>query len=136
MIYKTLHRKLKIEEHDSYKTQSKLRHSVRISCSCFYSDSRCVTVRRHEHHLIFIIFEVVIGSWFRRQFWYVHIQMFTLMTYWSIHGPSRTGYVSLVYPYPFTNWLRVNPSIYQRRAKIFNLPRTRRVIKNTNYQAQ
>jgi len=46
MIYKTLHRKLKIEQHDPTKIEGKLRYG-QVSSSCSTSDTRRFTLVAH-----------------------------------------------------------------------------------------
>jgi len=50
MIYKILHRKLKIQQ--PLKTGVELRSSRKTSSSCFTSYIRSVTAKRNEHHMI------------------------------------------------------------------------------------
>jgi hypothetical protein len=49
-IYKSLHRKLRIEQHEHNK--KKLRYPGRISTSCSTCSTHRVTAKRHEHHFI------------------------------------------------------------------------------------
>jgi len=51
MIYKTLHKKQKIEQH-STTIFGELRFPGRVSRSCITCDTCCVTHKRHEHHLM------------------------------------------------------------------------------------
>jgi hypothetical protein len=44
MIYRTLHRKLKTEQHETHKHRSEIGYSGRVSSSCFNSGTRRVTL--------------------------------------------------------------------------------------------
>ena len=52
MIYKTLHRKLNQATRTPQNTGCELMWSESISSSCFTYNTRRVTVKQHEHHMI------------------------------------------------------------------------------------
>jgi len=51
-IYIIRHRKRKIEQHKPTKNRGEFRCFGRVSSSCSTSDTRLVTVKPHENHLI------------------------------------------------------------------------------------